>query len=1193
MKPIPESIGPYRLLELLGEGSMGVVYLAEQREPLQRLVALKLLKPGFDTDEVLARFETERQALAIMQHPGIPRVHDAGLSSDGRPYFVMEHVSGEPITRYAEERRLGIEERLELLAQVCDAVRHAHSSGLIHRDLKPSNILVTEEDGRPLPKVIDFGLAKAIHPRVIERTLATRAGCIIGTPDYMSPEQAGPRATVEIDERADVYSLGVVLYELLTGFLPFDPVAVREMGLEELLRVIREQEMPTPVRRLELLGAGAESAARIRGLDPRAHLRRLRGEIEWICRKALEKDRRHRYRSPSELAEDIRRHLRGEAVSAGPSTRIYHLRKLLRRKWRNVAAAVVLVLLAFGLGALLVLQEREARGRRAAEIALNECRRGEVLLAQGRVEEAVAAYGRAVEVQPLHTPAWLRLAPALERLGKHTEAIQVYGRLLSMSLDAAALAVVTEGCTRILELESQLPGTSLDFLIDAVDARARTGSLDPLLLPMLERLATRLLSRGEQQRLEPVLPAWQQCIFDSDRTTRERVESLAKVQAACGRRHDAVRTIECALGAPSSLSSLEYTLIDLREAIAPDIASAASVDAALDEAGLVKPPGLFLRYPTKLRVCRALRALERIGGAAAKECLERAASAVWPHEFQQLVAAGVERVGMTNPSLALAGHIGQVGGGSLSPKDVYRQDFEAELGPEWFPARCSITPRGRRRFLGEFSNETLSLRLQSFPPHALVELSLDVLAIRSWDGNSRESGPDIWSIALSDGREILRTTFAATNCGAHRQAFPDDWPAGQHRAVSAASRVNTLGYDLDAVFPVSVSFLHSTDYLELHFSASGLDGPENESWGIDNVSVRITPVTRTLGDGDLLRMWEVLKTSDGLRAREAVRRLVEAGEEGAKGLAGLLPDQDPASEDALAGFRALGRSGSRGALLDYLESRLLEIAGKEDEALHIIEKAVPGIREPEPHIARARLLRKLGRALEAEAHLREAIEAGGIVDPNGLLLDVWFMVAAVDLGKDAAALLSEVSSRGIGVGRRASDLRWMLEELRAGRSVRINCGGEKHRGKDGAVWSADRFFEGGHRYFGDGEGGANGPFMGEIANTEEDALYQTERWFPATHFHPPRYRVPLPRGRYRVTLHFAEICFRKRGERMFDVLLEGRVELPNYEPLSAGFATAESHGFELNVLDGFLEIDFRSRQLEPKISAIEIKRLSG
>jgi WD40 repeat protein/serine/threonine protein kinase len=343
-----ERIGPYKLLQQLGEGGMGTVWLAEQREPVQRRVALKIIKPGMDSRQVLARFEAERQALALMDHPNIARVFDGGTTANGRPYFVMELIKGVPITRWCDEHHLTPRQRLELFIPVCQAVQHAHQKGIIHRDLKPSNVLLALYDGKPVPKVIDFGIAKATGMKLTERTLFTELGAVIGTLEYMSPEQAELNQ-LDIDTRSDVYSLGVLFYELLTGTTPLQRKRLKEAALVEALRLIREEEPPRPSTRLSTTQELPAIAAN-RGLEPHKLSGLVRGELDWIVMKALEKDRDRRYESANGLARDVERYLADEPVQACPPSASYRLRKFVRRnKGPVLAAALVLVSLVAGM----------------------------------------------------------------------------------------------------------------------------------------------------------------------------------------------------------------------------------------------------------------------------------------------------------------------------------------------------------------------------------------------------------------------------------------------------------------------------------------------------------------------------------------------------------------------------------------------------------------------------------------------------------------------------------------------------------------------------------------------------------------------------------------------------------------------------------------------------------------------------
>jgi serine/threonine protein kinase/Flp pilus assembly protein TadD len=368
----PTAIGPFRILGQIGEGGFAIVYLAQQDLPLRRQVALKVLKPGLDTRATLKRFEAERQALAVMNHDGIARIHDAGATDEGRPYFAMEYVPGEPITTYCDRHELNNRARLDLFASVCDAVHHAHQKGVIHRDLKPNNILVATVDNRPQIKVIDFGIAKATEPELAGQTLFTQLGQFIGTPEYMSPEQAG-FGPGDVDTRTDIYSLGVVLYELLAGVPPFTPETLRQAGIAEIQRIIREVDPPRPSTRVSTLGDDTTEVARRHRTPPQTLVRELRGELDWVVLKAMEKDRERRYLSPAGFAADLRRFLRDEPLVARPPSRSYRLTKFARRNRLALGASLAVLLGLIGLSAGVTIALVEANRQRAlTEAALDE-----------------------------------------------------------------------------------------------------------------------------------------------------------------------------------------------------------------------------------------------------------------------------------------------------------------------------------------------------------------------------------------------------------------------------------------------------------------------------------------------------------------------------------------------------------------------------------------------------------------------------------------------------------------------------------------------------------------------------------------------------------------------------------------------------------------------------------------------------
>ena len=395
--------GRYKLLEEIGEGGMGTVWVAEQTQPVRRKVALKLIKPGMDSKSVLARFEAERQALAVMDHPNIAKVLDGGLTESGRPYFVMEYVKGVPITEYCDSTKLSVTERLQLFAQVCQAVQHAHQKGIIHRDLKPSNILVAPYDDKPVPKVIDFGLAKAMHQSLTERTLHTAHESVLGTPLYMSPEQAQLN-NLDVDTRSDIYSLGVLLYELLTGTTPLEKQRFKEAAWEEIRRLIREEEPPRPSVRLSS-SETLSSLAAGRQIEPARLTKLVSGELDWIVMKALEKDRTRRYDTANGLALDIQRYLDDEPVQACPPSAGYYLRKFARKHRTAIAIAATFAVVLLVAAAVSTWQWREAEAARRMAVSQADAK-GKAL----RQAEAVLLTAQSSAVLPSNPGLALLLA---------------------------------------------------------------------------------------------------------------------------------------------------------------------------------------------------------------------------------------------------------------------------------------------------------------------------------------------------------------------------------------------------------------------------------------------------------------------------------------------------------------------------------------------------------------------------------------------------------------------------------------------------------------------------------------------------------------------------------------------------------------------------------------------------------------
>jgi eukaryotic-like serine/threonine-protein kinase len=479
------TIGPYKLLPRLGEGGMGVVYMAEQSKPVRRKVAIKIIKPGMDSSQVMARFEAERQALALMDHQNIARVLDAGATEHGRPYFVMELVHGVPITEFCDQAHLNPRERLELFIPVCQAIQHAHQKGVIHRDIKPSNVLVTLYDGKPVPKVIDFGVAKATDQQLTERTIFTRFGAIVGTLEYMSPEQAEMSA-LGVDTRSDVYSLGVLLYELLTGTTPLDRARSRDTGYADLLKRFREDEPPRPSTRLSGSKETLAAVSARRRTDPAKLEKLLRGELDWIVMKALEKDRSRRYETANGLARDVERYLRDEPVEAGPPSTKYRLGKFARKHRGALVTAgafASLLVVAAAAAAYLAVRARAAEHRAttanaATHAALNRSEEARAE-AEAAVQFLVAAFrkpdpaqeGRDVKVADVLDRAAASLegefagaprakAKLLKALGQTYIGLGLAGRAVEVLAHACAVSDATLGAVdpESLAIQCELAG---------------------------------------------------------------------------------------------------------------------------------------------------------------------------------------------------------------------------------------------------------------------------------------------------------------------------------------------------------------------------------------------------------------------------------------------------------------------------------------------------------------------------------------------------------------------------------------------------------------------------------------------------------------------------------------------------------------------------------------------------------------
>lgn len=502
-----QQIGPYRLMEKIGEGGFGVVYVAQQEHPVRRKVALKMVKPNMSSRDVLARFEAERQALAMMDHPGIARVFDAGVTVDGRPYFVMELVRGVSITEFCDSTRLDVIQRLELFRDICSAVHHAHQKGIIHRDLKPSNVLTTLLDDKPTIKVIDFGIAKAIGQDLTDKTIYTRFMSMMGTPQYMSPEQAEMNS-LDIDTRSDIYSLGVILYELLTGTTPIESARMNSAGYQEIRRMIVDEEPPRPSLRLTTLGNRLTTIMESRNIDPRKLRWMLDGDLDWIVMKAMEKDRQRRYDSAAAMAKDITAYLQSDPIEARPPSRWYQFQKFAgRNKTAIVTTALVASSLVLGtaislyqmskaivalsekdkaLADALTAQEQELEAKKQLEQFSQRLVQANQLISsaqthflENEIFESLSDLDRAVELQPSYYLSWLQRGQTYSRLGLWTTAAADFAKALELGAPTdepqwqgiGALFLATDQADAYRQLEADL-GDNLAKPNGAIDWQA-------------------------------------------------------------------------------------------------------------------------------------------------------------------------------------------------------------------------------------------------------------------------------------------------------------------------------------------------------------------------------------------------------------------------------------------------------------------------------------------------------------------------------------------------------------------------------------------------------------------------------------------------------------------------------------------------------------------------------------------------
>ncbi|MFN8586847.1 MAG: serine/threonine-protein kinase [Candidatus Eisenbacteria bacterium] len=661
----PGSIGPYRLLQPIGEGGMGEVWLAQQQHPVRRHVAIKFIKLGMDSKHVIARFEAERQALALMDHPAVARVFEAGTTSRGAPYFVMEYVRGLPITTYCDQHQLAPRARLELFQRVCEGVQHAHQKAIVHRDLKPSNILVTEHDGRAVPKIIDFGLAKAMAQKLTDRTLHTEYGARIGTPEYMSPEQADP--TIEdVDTRTDVYSLGVILYELLVGALPFDAQTLRSAGFEGVRRILQEEEPKRPSLRLTSLGEGAAASARARGVEPLALRRQLEGDLDWITLKALEKDRTRRYDSPNELARDVGRYLADEPVLATPPSTAYRVSKFVRRHRGAVlaGAALTLALVAGVIGTTVGLVRARRAEALAREQAASSDRVSRFLASmlegidprrlgrdlQADLEHRVAEAGSLGAVnfvdvsaglidRQIFTPARATIDTSLggdPALAARLETTLGTSYMRGLQLFDPAVAALRRAVA--LEAHARRPGAARDWnpTMELIMALKRSGGASAF--AEAESLCNAVIAgHGARDADDPLVLEAKMQLGDTYRTQRRGAEAESTLRDVLGRMRRAPGVTREMLG---------YALNGLALVLRDDEATRAESDSLFLEslaiASTLRGPGDYELLNVRLNRARLLLYMERFGEAEG--------------ELRRILADGRETIGVES-DLALQARV--------------------------------------------------------------------------------------------------------------------------------------------------------------------------------------------------------------------------------------------------------------------------------------------------------------------------------------------------------------------------------------------------------------------------------------------------------------------------------------------------------------------------------------------------------